>query len=54
MFRLKQYADDKFSSTSMSATNIKNLNTRSKNSKNYKSLHSNTPIAQGTMEKLIS
>ena len=50
MFRLKQYADDKFSSTSMSATNIKNLNTRSKNSKNYKSLHSNTPIAQGTME----
>lgn len=50
MFRLKQFADDKFSSTSMSATNIKNLNTRSKNSKNYKSLHSTTPIAQGTME----
>ena len=50
MFRLKQYADDKFSSTSMSATNLKNLNTRSKNSKNYKSLHSNTPVAMGNME----
>ena len=47
MFRLKQYADEKFSSTSMSATNLRNLNTRSKNSKSYKSLHSNTPIAMG-------
>ena len=50
MFRLKQYADEKFSSTSMSATNLRNLNTRSKSSKNYKSLHSNTPIAMGSME----
>lgn len=50
MFRLKQYADEKSSSTSLASTNLRNLNTRSKNSKNYKSLHSNTPIAQGTME----
>ena len=50
MYRLKQVAEDKFSSTSLSATNIKNQNTKSKNSKAYKSLHSNTPIAMGTME----
>lgn len=50
MFRLKQIAEDKFSSTSLSATNIKNQNTKSKNSKAYKSLHSNTPISMGTME----
>lgn len=48
--RLKQYSQEKFSSTSLSATNIKNLNTKSKASKYYKSTHSNTPIAMGTME----
>lgn len=50
MYRLKQLSEDKFSSTSLSSTNIKNQNTKSKNSKAYKSLHSNTPIAMGTME----
>lgn len=49
-YRLKQHSKDKFSSTSLSATNIKNQNTRSKSSKNYKAIHSNTPIAIGTME----
>ena len=50
MYRLKQFADDKFSATSLSSTNIKNQNTRSKSAKNYSSIHSNTPIAMGTME----
>lgn len=50
MYRLKQLSEDKFSSTSLSSTNIRNLNTKSKSSKAYKSLHSNTPIAMGTME----
>lgn len=50
MYRLKQYSEDKFSATSLSATNIQNLNTKSKAFKKYKSAHSNTPIAMGTME----
>ena len=47
IYRLKQYAEEKFSATSLSAVNIKNENTRSKSSKNFKSLHSNTPIKFG-------
>jgi hypothetical protein len=50
MYRLKQYAEEKFSVTSLSSTNIKNQNTRSKANKNYKSLHANTPIQFGDME----
>ena len=50
MYRLKQFSEDKFSATSLSATNIQNLNTKSKAFKRYKSPHSNTPIAMGTME----
>ena len=50
MYRLKQFSEDKFSATSLSATNIQNLNTKSKAFKRYKSAHSNTPIAMGTME----
>ena len=50
-YRLKQYAEDKFSVTSLSATNIRNLNTRSKANKQYKSPHTRTPIRFG--EKLI-
>lgn len=48
--RLKQFSEEKFSVTSLSATNIKNLNTKSKANKYYKATHSNTPIALGTME----
>lgn len=50
MYRLKQFSEEKFSATSLSATNIKNLNAKSKSFKKYKSFHSNTPIAQGSME----
>lgn len=50
MYRLEQYAEGQFSVTSMSSTNIKNQNTKSKANKNYKALHANTPIMFGDME----
>lgn len=50
IYRLKQYGEDKFSVTSLSATNIKNQNTRSKSSKQYKASCANTPIRAGDME----
>ena len=50
IYRLKQYAEEKFSVTSLSSVNLRNENTRSKSSKNFKSLHSNTPIKFGEME----
>ena len=50
IYRLKQYAEEKFSATSLSSTNIKNENARSKASKNFRSIHSNTPIKFGNME----
>lgn len=50
ILRLKQFAEEKFSATSLSSTNIKNENAKSKASKNYRELHSNTPIKFGPME----
>ena len=50
IYRLKQYAEEKFSVTSLSSTNIKNENTRNKANKNYKALHTSTPIRFGEME----
>ena len=47
IYRLKQYGEDKFSVTALSATNIRNLNTRSKANKQYKSPHTRTPIRFG-------
>ena len=49
-YRLKQYAEEKFSVTSLSATNLKNLNTRSKANKVYESKYTKTPIMFGPME----
>ena len=49
-FRLKQYAEEKFSATSLSATNIRNENTKSKASRDFRELYSNTPIRFGNME----
>lgn len=49
-YRLKQYAEEKFSVTSLSATNLKNLNTRSRSSKVYDSKFKKTPIMFGAME----
>lgn len=48
--RLKQYAEDKFSATSLSSTNLVNENTKSKASKNYMAVVPNTPIRFGEME----
>lgn len=50
ILRLKQFAEEKFSATSLSATNIRGENTKSKANKNYNELHSNTPIRFGNME----
>lgn len=50
MYRLKQYAEDKFSATSLSSTNLANENTKSKASKNYRAAIPNTPIRFGEME----
>ena len=50
IYRLKQYAEEKFSVTSLSATNIKNENSRSKASKNYDNRFKDTPIQFGEME----
>lgn len=49
-YRLKQYAEEKFSVTSLCATNLKNLNTRSKANKMYESKFKKTPIMFGAME----
>jgi len=51
IYRLKQYAEEKFSAVSLSATNIKNENTRNASKKNYKSAYSKTPIRFGEMEQ---
>lgn len=50
IYRLKQYAEEKFSVTSLSATNIRNENSKSKSSNNYRALFSRTPIRFGDME----
>lgn len=50
IYRLKQYAEEKFSVTSLSATNTRNENSKSKSSNNYKALYSRTPIRFGDME----
>lgn len=50
IYRLKQYAEEKFSVTSLSATNVRNENSKSKSSNNYKALYSRTPIRFGDME----
>lgn len=47
---MKQFAEEKFSATSLSATNIRNENTKSRAKKDYKELFPNTPIRFGNME----
>jgi hypothetical protein len=49
-FRLKQYAEEKYSETSLSTVNIKGDNAKSKASKEYKELHKRTAIRMGHME----
>ena len=50
IFRLKQFAEEKFSATSLSSTNLRNENIKSKAKKVATSLYSNTPIRFGNME----
>lgn len=49
MYRMKQYAEEKFSAVSLSATNNKNENSRT-SKKNFKSIYAKTPIKFGEME----
>jgi DNA-directed RNA polymerase beta subunit len=48
--RLKQFAEEKFSATSLSSTNIRNENTKSRVKKDFRELYPNTPIRFGNME----
>jgi hypothetical protein len=50
IYRLKQYAEEKFSATSLSSTNTRNENSKSKASNMYKALYPRTPIRFGEME----
>lgn len=50
MYRLKQYAEEKFSAVSLSATNIRNENSRNNTKKAYKTIHSKTCVKFGDME----
>lgn len=53
VYRLKQCAEEKHSATSLSATNIRGENTKSRASKEYTEVHSSTPIRMGEMETNI-
>lgn len=50
IYRLKQYAEEKYSETSLSTVNIKGDNAKSTASKEYKELHKKTAIRMGHME----
>ena len=50
IYRLKQYAEEKFSATSLSPTNIKNANSKSRANKMYRDPYTKTPIKFGEME----
>lgn len=47
---VKQVAEEKFSATSLSSTNIRNENTKSRVKKDFRELYPNTPIRFGNME----
>lgn len=53
IYRMKQNAEEKHSATSLSATNVRNMNSKSKAAKMYIRIHSNTPIRFGEMEGSI-
>lgn len=53
IYRMKQNAEEKHSATSMSATNVRCLNSKSKAAKMFIRTHSNTPIRFGEMEYSI-
>lgn len=51
ILRLKQFGEEKFSATSLSSTNIRNENIKSKDKKDFRELYANTPIRFGNMEQ---
>lgn len=53
IYRMKQCAEEKHSANSMSSTNIRNENSKSRASKLYMQVHSSTPIRMGEMESNI-
>ena len=50
IWRLKQYAEEKFSVVSLSATTLKNENTRDNSKRSYKSPYAKTCVKFGDME----
>lgn len=54
IYRLKQYAEEKFSTTSLSSTNLRGENSRTKAASLYKGIHTKTPIRFGDMETMGS
>lgn len=50
IYRMKQYASEKFSVTSLASTNMKNLPTRNSLKKTFKTLHASTPVSFNSME----
>lgn len=53
VYRMKQCAEEKHSANSMSSTNIRNENSKSRASKLCMAVHSSTPIRNGEMESNI-
>lgn len=53
IYRMKQNAEEKHSATSMSATNVKGLNSKSKAAKMFIRTCANTPVRFGEMESNI-
>lgn len=54
IYRLKQYAEEKFSTTSLSPTNLRGENSRSKAASQFKDAHTKTPVRFGEMETMAS
>lgn len=54
IYRLKQYAENKFSTTSLSPTNVRGENSRSKAASLFKDVYTKTPIRFGDMEIMTS
>lgn len=52
IYRLKQYAEEKFSTTSLSSINIRGENSRSKAAAQFKDIRTKTPVRFGEMETM--
>lgn len=54
IYRLKQYAEEKFSTTSLSSINLRGENSRSKAASMFKDVHTKTPVRFGDMETMAA